>query len=312
MSPVDSACRPQHSARLDFAHQRIEPEANQAALNHSTSASRMDCTPSSYFRVKPFIAMCLMPPIILCALPLLAIVASLIFVMEGRPIFYRQVRVGKNRRYFSIWKFRTMLPNAEKRTGPIWSSKSDVRITRLGKWLRTTHLDELPQVLNVIAGHMHLVGPRPERPEFVESLTQDIPGYERRLLVRPGITGLAQVKQGYDSCVSDVASKVALDVEYIETASLSQDIKIVLMTLPCVASEVWSVLQRRKHSEQRIAPDLATSDPCTASEHSLEHEIHDEITEQLEAMDTAIARSLVPPPKLVPKVLSPFRFSNRT
>ena len=229
----------------------------------------------------------------------MAVIALVVLTTDGRPVFYRQVRVGKGRKNFLIWKFRSMCRDAEKATGAVWSSKKDDRVTKIGKWLRATHLDELPQVVNILAGDMHLVGPRPERPEFVENLAQDIPGYHRRHLVRPGITGLAQVKQGYDACLGDVAKKVALDVSYIETASLSKDLKILWLTIPYVACELWFVIRTRIQSISLKRTAWRGIDPSSSSRVSIEAQIQTELEDQIQSLtEQSSQRSAVPRPKL--------------
>jgi lipopolysaccharide/colanic/teichoic acid biosynthesis glycosyltransferase len=138
--------------------------------------------------------------------------------------------VGKDGTEFQIFKFRSMRQDAE-RGGAQWARKRDPRVTRVGRFLRNTHLDEIPQVINVLKGEMSLVGPRPERPEFVEKLAVDIPLYLRRLKVRPGVTGWAQVKHKYDESIEDVRKKVEYDLYYIENMSLRMDMKIILSTV---------------------------------------------------------------------------------
>jgi lipopolysaccharide/colanic/teichoic acid biosynthesis glycosyltransferase len=146
------------------------------------------------------------------------------------PVLYRQERVGKKGKLFDILKFRSMRNDAEA-GGPQWANKKDTRVTGVGKWIRRLHLDEIPQMWNVLKGDMSLVGPRPERPFFVEQLTQEIPLYKRRLNVRPGVTGWAQVKHKYDESIEDVRKKVQYDLFYIENMSLRMDFKIVLSTI---------------------------------------------------------------------------------
>ena len=137
---------------------------------------------------------------------------------------------------FEVFKFRSMQENAEQNTGPIWAKRDDPRTTRVGKILRSCHLDEIPQFVNVLKGEMSLVGPRPERPEFIFSLNEEIPNYKRRLDCKPGITGLAQICCGYDSSVSDVAKKLEYDLFYIRNRNILLDIRILLTTLKIV---VW-------------------------------------------------------------------------
>ena len=148
----------------------------------------------------------------------------------GSPI-YRQRRVGQNGRVFRMYKFRTMRHDAEAGTGPVWAQANDPRYTPIGRWLRKTRLDEVPQFWNVLKGEMSLVGPRPERPFFVEKLSQEIPLYNRRHRVKPGITGWAQVKWKYDTSLEDVRQKVKYDLFYIENVSLRMDFKILFRTI---------------------------------------------------------------------------------
>ena len=135
-----------------------------------------------------------------------------------------------------VIKFRTMIADAEKKCGPVWATKNDPRITRLGNFLRKTRLDEVPQFINVLKGDMSLVGPRPERPVFVEDLCSKVENYDKRLQVKPGITGLAQVENGYDSSVTSVVRKVHYDLKYIQNWSLWSDVKILLKTVVVVVT----------------------------------------------------------------------------
>ena len=150
--------------------------------------------------------------------PVMILTAVAIKVFMKGDIFYSQVRVGKNGELFKIIKFRTMIQNAEQKTGPILASKNDPRITKLGSFLRASHLDELPQLFNVLRGEMSFVGPRPERPEFVEIYDQEIEGYVRRKEVLPGITGLAQICLPYDATPQQ---KIQYDVYYIDHKNLA-------------------------------------------------------------------------------------------
>jgi lipopolysaccharide/colanic/teichoic acid biosynthesis glycosyltransferase len=196
----------------------------------------------------------------LLLLPLMLAVALAIKIESPRgPVLFRQERVGINRRGgdasarsitvassgerrqrhaegkpFRIWKFRTMVPDAEARTGPVWAAQDDPRVTRVGRILRRTRLDELPQLVNVIRGEMRLVGPRPERPYFVEKLATGVPEYRRRLTVPPGITGLAQVERAYDEDLDDVRTKLRYDLFYIENRRALLDMKILMKTLSVV------------------------------------------------------------------------------
>ncbi len=164
-------------------------------------------------------------------IPFLILIGIVIKLTSHGPAIYRQKRVGQHGREFTMLKFRTMRADAEAKTGPVWASAFDERYTPIGRWLRKLRLDELPQLWNVLMGQMSLVGPRPERPFFVEKLAQEIPLYGRRHRVKPGITGLAQVKWKYDETVEDVRQKVKYDLFYIENMSLKQDISILFQTI---------------------------------------------------------------------------------
>jgi len=163
--------------------------------------------------------------------PLWLLIALAIKLDSQGSIFYAQRRVGKDGKVFRIIKFRSMRKNAEEKSGPVWANRRDPRITKVGKIIRKLRVDEIPQFINVLRGDMSLVGPRPERPFFVEKLSREIPLYARRLKVRPGITGWAQVKHKYDESLEDVKRKVKYDFFYIENMSLRMDLKILLNTI---------------------------------------------------------------------------------
>lgn len=169
--------------------------------------------------------------ILVITLPLSFLVALLIKLDSKGPVFFKQDRIGMNSKIFKIYKFRSMYVDAEKSTGPVWSTKDDPRVTRVGKIIRKLRIDEIPQMFNVLKGEMSLVGPRPEREYFVEQLAQQLPYYKRRLKVRPGITGWAQVKHKYDESIEDVKVKLRYDLFYIENMSLRMDIKILARTI---------------------------------------------------------------------------------
>jgi lipopolysaccharide/colanic/teichoic acid biosynthesis glycosyltransferase len=193
--------------------------------------------------------------------PLFVVLPIVIKLDSPGPVFYRQSRVGHNRRRgerrasdgsrlgrtsrdrrrsdllgrpFEVIKFRTMVADAERKCGPVWATKNDPRITRLGHFLRKTRMDEIPQFINILLGDMSLVGPRPERPMFVKELCSQVENYDKRLTVKPGLTGLAQVENGYDCSVTSVVRKVHYDLEYIRTWSLWQDVKILMKTVVVV------------------------------------------------------------------------------
>lgn len=183
-----------------------------------------------YAEFKRAIDILLALPTLLVALPIIAVLAVLVRLTSRGPAFYLQERVGKDGRVFKMVKLRTMTADAEGKTGPVWSTRDDPRETPLGGFLRRTHLDELPQIWNVLKGDMSLIGPRPERPFFVEKFKQEIAGYADRLRVRPGITGWAQVNHTYDQTLDDVQRKVAYDREYIEQMGWGIDFRILMAT----------------------------------------------------------------------------------
>lgn len=162
--------------------------------------------------------------------PVLAICAAIIKVSSRGPVFYTQLRVGKRGKVFKLYKLRTMHTGAESATGAVWASRSDPRVIPACRWMRRSHVDELPQLINVIKGEMSIVGPRPERPEMAEKLEKLLPDFKKRLEVRPGITGLAQVRNGYDGSVEGARRKLKADLEYIERRRWSTELQILLRT----------------------------------------------------------------------------------
>jgi len=194
--------------------------------------------------------------------PIWLVTAIAIKIDSRGSVFYRQERVGRNRRArdrravsvdfverrnrperrqqvgygksFMIIKFRSMSQNAESKSGPTWATKNHARVTRVGKFMRATRIDELPQLINVLMGDMSLVGPRPERPFFVGDFTGKIKDYSNRFQVKPGITGLAQVEHKYDECIEDVSKKISYDLKYIRNWTVFQDIKIIMKTVVVV------------------------------------------------------------------------------
>jgi len=186
--------------------------------------------PTRYEYVKPFVdffAAALL--LLLAGLPILVLIVLVKLTSKG-PAFYSQIRLGRGGRKFRIYKLRTMHDNCELQTGPCWSTPNDPRVTSLGSVLRRCHLDELPQLWNVLRGEMSLVGPRPERPEIVVELDHVIPGYRGRLSIRPGITGLAQVLLPPDENLAGVRRKVKYDLFYIGQMGPWLDLRIVAAT----------------------------------------------------------------------------------
>jgi lipopolysaccharide/colanic/teichoic acid biosynthesis glycosyltransferase len=168
---------------------------------------------------------------LIVASPILAFTAIMIKLNSRGPIVYRQNRVGRHGKVFKMYKLRTMNANAEKETGAVWARGDDPRVTSVGRVLRKTHIDEIPQLVNVLKGEMSLVGPRPERPEIVQNLKPVILDYEKRLQVTPGITGFAQVWHKYDETIADVKKKIKYDLLYIRKMCLLTDLGILMQTL---------------------------------------------------------------------------------
>lgn len=162
--------------------------------------------------------------------PLFVLIGASIVVEGGWPIFYRQERLGRGRSTFPMYKFRTMVVDAESETGPVWAVASDPRTTRVGRVLRAWHLDELPQLINVLRGEMSIVGPRPERPEIAYRLEESVPGYLTRNAARPGITGLAQLRSGYDTSLRSVRRKLRYDRFYLQRSDPLFDLAILAAT----------------------------------------------------------------------------------
>jgi sugar transferase (PEP-CTERM system associated) len=171
---------------------------------------------------------------LLITLPLLPLLALAIRLDSRGPVFFRQTRIGMREKLFELIKFRTMRQDAESETGAVWAQKDDKRVTRVGKVLRKIRLDELPQLWNVLKGDMSLIGPRPERPEFVEKLKKIIPFYSERHFLKPGITGWAQIKYPYGASVEDAIEKLKFDLFYIKNVSPTLDLLITLETLKVV------------------------------------------------------------------------------
>ncbi len=171
---------------------------------------------------------------LLLALPLLPFVALAVRLDSEGPVFYTQTRVGKRGRLFKVVKFRTMRQDAESSSGAQWAADNDPRITRVGRFLRMSRLDEIPQLWCVLKGDMAFVGPRPERPEFIEGLSKEIPYYGVRHMVRPGVTGWAQIKYKYGSTIEDAREKLQYDLYYIKHASIGLDLLILFQTVKIV------------------------------------------------------------------------------
>ncbi len=170
--------------------------------------------------------------LLLAALPVMAICAVIIKLSDPHgPVLFTQTRVGLGGKRFLMYKLRTMYTDAEKDTGAVWAADDDPRVIPLCRFMRLSHLDELPQLYNILRGDMSLVGPRPERPEIIRELMMHIPNYLDRLEVKPGLTGLAQIENGYDSDIDSARRKVAWDLEYVRTRGWATDMKILGRTI---------------------------------------------------------------------------------
>jgi exopolysaccharide biosynthesis polyprenyl glycosylphosphotransferase len=166
--------------------------------------------------------------------PVILILSLLIKIDSRGPVLYQQERVGEKGKVFKLLKFRSMIENAEANGGPVWAQENDDRITRVGRWMRKWRLDEIPQMVNVLKGDMSFVGPRPERPYFVEKLRKEIPFYDQRFYVKPGITGWAQIKYRYGASEEDTLEKLKYDLYYIKNLSPLFDLVIIFETIKVV------------------------------------------------------------------------------
>jgi exopolysaccharide biosynthesis polyprenyl glycosylphosphotransferase len=189
-----------------------------------------DHMPAWEAQIKRLIDIVVSGLVLVAGAPAWLLLAGIIRWTSPGKAIYNQERVGQNGKNFVMHKFRSMREDAEKHTGPQWASEKDPRITPVGRFIRKTRLDEIPQFVNVLKGDMSLVGPRPERQFFVEQLKDEIPWYIRRLKMKPGITGWAQIKHKYDSSIEDVKQKVMYDLFYFENMSLVLDLKIIVRT----------------------------------------------------------------------------------
>jgi lipopolysaccharide/colanic/teichoic acid biosynthesis glycosyltransferase len=180
--------------------------------------------------------------LIVLAAPVMLLTALAVKLTSRGPVLYSQTRVGKGGKLFTLYKIRSMLHDCEKDSGARWSTPGDSRVTSIGAFLRKTHLDELPQLWNVLRGDMSLVGPRPERPEFTPALERAIPHYRDRLAVRPGVTGLAQVQLPPDTDMASVRRKLAYDLYYIRYRSVWLDLRLIACTAVHMAGVPYQAL----------------------------------------------------------------------
>jgi len=186
----------------------------------------------SYEVLKRGLDLAICVPAMVLAVPVLLLCAAIIRISSRGPVFYSQIRAGRYGKPFRMYKLRTMSPDAELATGAVWASDDDPRVIPACRWMRCSHVDELPQLVNVMLGQMSLVGPRPERPEIIAYLEKQYPYARKRLAAVPGITGLAQVRWGYDTTPERFRRKLGADLEYIAMRNLMADFKIIVATLP--------------------------------------------------------------------------------
>ncbi len=205
-------------------------ENGSGSATGGTQARLPDIVPSRYFRWKCTVGRGVALVLLVPGAPLMALLVLLVRLTSRGPAIFRQTRVGRDGKIFVMYKIRTMVLDAEATTGPMWSEADDPRVTRIGNIMRNLHLDELPQLCNVVKGEMTLIGPRPERPEIVDVLAREIPDYLNRLSALPGITGLAQINLPPDTDLNSVRRKLVLDLDYVRNACLTLDLRILLCT----------------------------------------------------------------------------------
>jgi lipopolysaccharide/colanic/teichoic acid biosynthesis glycosyltransferase len=235
---------------------RVSNKSHRFALGSRRRSSRSS---GAYLRWRRWLDPLCASLLLIPAAPAIAAMVLAVRLTSRGPAIYRQRRVGLRGAVFVAYKIRTMHVDAERETGPVWATPDDPRVTPLGRWLREKHLDELPQLFNVLRGQMLLIGPRPERPEFVETLSHEVPRYLDRLTVPPGLTGLAQVNLPSDTTVANVRRKVALDLQYVRHASLLLDCRILACTLAKLLGFGSGLLARRLGIDDlRLSPHLGS------------------------------------------------------
>lgn len=205
-------------------------DATTNGQDSGSGAQKMHIPVSTYFSFKAWPTRIIGAVLLVPAAPIILLLILIVRFSSPGPGLYRQTRTGKHGKEFRMYKIRTMYQDAESLSGPTWCKPGDSRITPLGKVLRLLHFDELPQLMNIVRGEMDLIGPRPERPAFVELLAREIPNYRDRLGVLPGVTGLAQVNLPPDETLDCVRRKLILDRDYIRSASASLDLRILICT----------------------------------------------------------------------------------
>lgn len=220
-------------------HYAVRDELKEKSPRHRTRVDAQQCAeefddrvlPSKYLACKSTFERICALLLLLAATPAMLVLIVIVRATSPGPAVYRQIRVGLHGRTFTMYKFRSMRQDAEAGTGAVWAQSGDSRVTRVGRVMRRLHLDEIPQLINVVKGEMALIGPRPERPEFTHVLALKLPRYMQRHLVRPGITGLAQLNLPPDTDLESVRRKLVLDLEYIGRSGLGIDVRIALATV---------------------------------------------------------------------------------
>ena len=235
-TPVYAASE-QDAVAVEVSKGQVEPEFLPQNWLRGTRALRQGALEHVLHRgIDIFASLTLL----LLTLPLMLVVALAIKLDSPGPVFYRQERVGRHHRSFHILKLRSMTVDAEKSGAAVWAAVGDNRVTRVGRLIRLTRIDEIPQAINILLGDMAFVGPRPERPVFVAQLTATIPHYADRAAVRPGLTGWAQVKYAYGASIQDARNKLSYDLWYIQERSLWLDLRIILATVGVVLRQAGS------------------------------------------------------------------------
>ncbi|MCB0322787.1 MAG: sugar transferase [Bdellovibrionales bacterium] len=222
--------------KRSFQHpDELDPVAQLVGDQEQTSPRQRVAT-VGYLMLKRFLDILVSLALLALLLPLMVLISVVIRLSSPGPAIYCQKRLTDNGKIFTIFKFRTMSTDAETESGAVWADAADPRVTTIGRLLRHTRLDELPQLLNVLVGDMSLVGPRPERPELARELVRLLPDFERRTQVKAGLTGLAQIARGYASSLDDHREKLALDLAYIRGRSLWLDLQILVRTVLIVVT----------------------------------------------------------------------------
>ena len=232
----------------------------------TAAPDRVPAIASPYFNGNGMLSRALAAVLLVLGLPIIIATILAVRITSPGPAIFKQTRVGRRGRSFVMYKIRTMRLDAEAATGPVWTQTNDPRVTWLGRWIRHLHLDEFPQLVNVIKGEMALIGPRPERPEFTQKLQAALPGYLDRLAVRPGITGLAQINLPPDTDLESVRRKLSLDLVYVREGSLSLDLRILACTCARLVALRGPRVNRFFRIERQPTEGLAAAVPTAGEE----------------------------------------------